>query len=80
MFILKGHVDSGQLIEEIYWCENGNLLIASAHKKYIIMCYFEDAFLGERATESESNGVFQELYGVTLGEKRKFRVFTGNEE
>ena len=41
--LVKSHQNSNELIEDIDWSKDGNFLIATTAKKYIIMMKFDDA-------------------------------------
>ena len=41
--LVKSHQSSNELIEDIDWSRDGNFLIATTAKKYIILMRFDDA-------------------------------------
>lgn len=38
--LIKSHKDGGELIEDIAWNSEGNMLIATTMKKYLLMALF----------------------------------------
>lgn len=64
LILLKGHKNSGELIEDICWNEQGNLMIASTSKRYVILVDFGSS-LGLKVNEKERQNKLKELYGNT---------------
>lgn len=72
--LLKGHKNSGELVEDITWNSTGTLMIACTSKKYLILLDLQNTF-GDIVTKFEKQERLKELYGNTKNQMKSLKIF-----
>lgn len=76
-FLFKSHSNGTELIEDLCWNSNGNLLVATTMKKYISFILFDDDVFGRCLNDVEEKEFKQNLYGDInfQNNTKKLKVF-----
>ena len=62
-FLLKSHQNGNELIEDISWSCDGNMMVATTLKKYMMICLFGPGVFGTALTELERIQFLEGNYG-----------------
>ena len=76
-FLFKSHSNGNELIEDLAWNAQGNLLMATTMKKYVSCILFDQEIFGHALKPQDSEDYKRGLFGDRLFSKEKIRVFHG---
>jgi len=76
-FLFKSHSNGNELIEDLGWNSQGNLLMATTMKKYVSCILFDEEIFGKPLKNDDAIDYKRGLFGDRLFNKEKMRVFQG---
>ncbi|EAR94477.1 TUP1-like enhancer of split protein (macronuclear) [Tetrahymena thermophila SB210] len=82
-FLFKSHPNGNELIEDICWNAEGNMLIATTLKKYVFLALFGETVFGSKLSPQQKQDFLEGKYGTlrtVAATNMKFKVFKATQQ